>query len=162
MSYRLANGGPGDNHHRATRILNALTYCTNVFHILILPCQLSFNISRPSQDGRHFHRQHFHMHFLEWELLNFKQNVVEIFIFYWQWTIFGSDNGLSPDRRWYSLLTQNASLGLTFLVMKSGYSGRASSIPWLLHGDPKSYHTNAMMLTTQDRMEWNTARHVLK
>ena len=30
------------------------------------------NVLRPEQDGRHFCRRHFHLHFLEWKHLNFK------------------------------------------------------------------------------------------
>ena len=51
---------------------------------------------RPGQDGRHFGRQHFLVHFLEWKLFNFRYifTVACYLRSNWQYGSIGSDNGL--------------------------------------------------------------------
>ena len=47
----------------------------NLYHL----CgAMLFNSSTPGQNGRHSHRWHFQMHFLEWKCLNFDENFTEI------------------------------------------------------------------------------------
>ena len=66
------------------------------------------NTLRPRQNGRHFCRRHFHVHFLEWKLSNFKWNFIEICYLgsNWQLTIIDSGNGLSPNR-WQAIFWTN-------------------------------------------------------
>ena len=48
------------------------------FAFKITPRGQLVNTLRPGQDGRHFGRQHFRLHFLEWNFFNFTQNFTEI------------------------------------------------------------------------------------
>ena len=64
-------------------------------------CPMSVNTLRPRQNGRHFHRQYFQMHFPEWKCLNFDWNFTEICSLgsNWQQSSAGSDDDLAPSRR---------------------------------------------------------------
>ena len=81
-----------------------------------------------TQDGHHFGRRHFQLHFLQWKRLNFKWNFIEICSlgFNWQYGSIVSDNGLAPNRR-QAIIWSNvgmlywhiyAPLGLTALINK--------------------------------------------
>ena len=53
------------------------------------------------QNGHHFHRRHFQMHFHGWKFLYFHSNFTEVCSQgpNWQWVSVGSGNGLTPNRR---------------------------------------------------------------
>ena len=59
------------------------------------------NSSPPGQNGHHFGRWHFQMHFLEWKWYNSISNFTEICCqeSNWQKASIGSGNGLVPNRR---------------------------------------------------------------
>ena len=57
---------------------------------------LPFNSSPHGQNGCHFGRQQFQMHFLEWKWFKFHCCSQESS---WQQASIGSDNGLAPNRR---------------------------------------------------------------
>ena len=51
---------------------NTPEVCHWLCHHGFFQASVKLNTLRPRQDGHHFCRWHFHMHFLEWKLLNFK------------------------------------------------------------------------------------------
>ena len=55
----------------------------------------------PGQNGRHFGRRHFQMHFLEWKWYNSDSNFTDFssHASNWQYASIGSGNGLAPNRR---------------------------------------------------------------
>ena len=61
----------------------------------------NLNTLWPRQNGRHFRRRHFQMHFLEWKCMNFDWNFTEVCSWgsNWQYSIISSDNGLAPTRQ---------------------------------------------------------------
>ena len=68
-----------------------------------------FNAWRLGQDGRHFDRHHFEMHFLEWIYMNFDSYFTDICSNWsnWQYSSTGSDNGLVLGRQRAIFLTND-------------------------------------------------------
>ena len=95
------------------------------------------------------------MHFLEWNLLNFKYNFTEIWSlgFSWQYGIIGSDNGLAPVRRQDIILASHglaywcmfASLGLNELNVYAWYYQLGTGMVYNLDtGTEHSYHATSV------------------
>ena len=71
----------------------------------------NLNTLRPGQDGHHFGRWHFQVHFLERKVLNFKSNFTAICYLgsNWPYGSIDSNNGLAPNR-WQAIIWSNVDM----------------------------------------------------
>ena len=70
-------------------------------HSMCKPMLCWINSSPPEQNGHHFGRRYFQVHFLEWKWENSDSNFTENCSHEsnWQYRSFGSGNGLAPNRQ---------------------------------------------------------------
>ena len=78
-----------------------------------LASPLGSNTLRARQNGQPFCRGHFQIHFLEWEILYFQPNFIDVCsqVCTWQQASIDSDNGLASNT-WQAILWTNG--GLTY------------------------------------------------
>ena len=85
----------------------SMAFCGFVINLHLIYCNWPvssgwcINSSLPGQNGRHFGRRQFQMHFLEWTWYNSDSNFTEIYFqeFNRQQASIGSVNCLAPNRR---------------------------------------------------------------
>ena len=90
------------------------------------------------KNSRHFADNIFKMHFLEWKLIYFDSNFIEVYFMAsnWKWVSTGSDNGLTLNR-WQTIMWSNDD-PFQWCIMHSLCITRPWSIKWNDLGEQKT------------------------